>query len=457
MKKILLILIFGLLWCNVGNAGMYEPGQDQKCRKLIEKEKFFEKEVLKKVSFVKSQGHAIVVFYFSCNAKYNDWGYNHTSGQILIQDDGQPLRNKNVHYSAYDRCMVNAKKYTQQDCFLYSIDDVVVWGKDAVFVEKVENEIYKKMDPSFALKEKRPISPESISEWDYTCDKEDFKKYVATVEGCIGIKALGKIDKSKKKLVVFLHGDYKGTKPHDPKRYSGFSKVIKDQKENINFFFIARPGHQFPGRKRSAGKWKNYESINQNPDRVVWKKGWGSIKLISQTIYRLKEFYQPEQLIAIGMSGGAQDISVMSGKVPGLIDVGILGGCDCFTTSRPFWIPREFIKTIPRDMPIIMISGEKDDYLERAKNYYAIAKREGLNVELHIVKGGHDARKTLIAYGKDIIKEVLKQAEKIVNLTGSTCKLTSEETYQFNVGGVCIFTYYNPWKLTKNSRLQGGI
>ena len=257
-------------------------------------------------------------------------------------------------------------------------------------------------------KYKLPISPESISEWDYTCDKEDFKKYVATVEGCIGIKALGKIDKSKKKLVVFLHGDYKGTKPHDPKRYSGFSKVIKDQKENINFFFIARPGHQFPGRKRSAGKWKNYESINQNPDRVVWKKGWGSIKLITQTIYRLKEFYQPEKVIVIGFSGGAQDVSVMSGKIPGLIDVGILGGCDCFVNPRGFWTPREFIKTIPRDMPIIMISGEKDDYIERAKNYHAIAKREGLNVELHIVKGGHDAKMTLISQGKDIIKAALQ-------------------------------------------------
>ena len=117
MKKLLGILVLGLLWCNVGNAGVYEPGQDPKCRKLIEKGDYFENEYLKKVSFVKSQGPAIVVLYFSCNKYYDDWGYNHTSGQILIQDDGQPLRNKNVHYSAYDRCMVNAKKYTQQDCF----------------------------------------------------------------------------------------------------------------------------------------------------------------------------------------------------------------------------------------------------------------------------------------------------------------------------------------------------
>ena len=393
MKKILGILFIGLLWCNVGIAGEKEPGKDSKCLKIGMKE--FNGEVKQNLN-----ENEPLVFYVGCKDSASaTWWWK---GAGL---DGN-------HKGAYKKCLGRAKERGIDDCYLFSIHDVVVWGKDASFVSKVEKEIYKKIASKVAQRkennDKTPISPESISEWDYTCDKEDFKKYVATVEGCIGIKALGKIDKSKKKLVVFLHGDYKGTKPHDPKRYSGFSKVIKDQKENINFFFIARPGHQFPGRKRSAGKWKNYESINQNPDRVVWKKGWGSIKLISQTIYRLKEFYQPEQLIAIGMSGGAQDISVMSGKVPGLIDVGILGGCDCFTTSRPFWIPREFIKTIPRDMPIIMISGEKDDYLERAKNYYAIAKREGLNVELHIVKGGHDARKTLIAYGKDIIKEVLK-------------------------------------------------
>ena len=405
MKKILLILITGLLWCSVGNAGINEPGTDQQCFDLFEKKKVFKKEFLPVVN----KDQHIFIVYTSCRGDYKDWEWGWTGGMVV----------DSTHEDAYNKCLSSinlkneeAKKEKKKfpDCFLYAIDDQIVWGQDIDVVKKIEKDAKAKSGSMLAQKneEKKPISPESISEWDYTCDKEDFKKYVATVEGCIGIKALGKIDKSKKKLVVFLHGDYKGTKPHDPKRYSGFSKVIKDQKENINFFFIARPGHQFPGRKRSAGKWKNYESINQNPDRVVWKKGWGSIKLISQTIYRLKEFYQPEQLIAIGMSGGAQDISVMSGKVPGLIDVGILGGCDCFTTSRPFWIPREFIKTIPRDMPIIMISGEKDDYLERAKNYYAIAKREGLNVELHIVKGGHDARKTLIAYGKDIIREALK-------------------------------------------------
>jgi len=253
----------------------------------------------------------------------------------------------------------------------------------------------------------KPTSTTEIASWSHTCKKEDFIKYVATVEGCVGIKSIGKPDKSKKKLVIHLHGDYKGSQPNNtPKYMSGYSSIVPD---DANFFFMARPGHKFPGRVRSAGKWTSADNINAHPDRVAWKKGWGSIKLITQTIYRLKEFYQPEKVIVIGFSGGAQDVGVMSGKIPGLIDVGILGGCDCFVSKRKFWIPAEFIKKIPRDMPIIMISGEKDDYIERAKNYHSIAKREGLNVELHIVKGGHDAKVTLLSgQGKDIVKESLE-------------------------------------------------
>ena len=46
MKKIFLILILGLLWCNVGVAGIKEPGQEQKCGEFIEKKKFFTENLL---------------------------------------------------------------------------------------------------------------------------------------------------------------------------------------------------------------------------------------------------------------------------------------------------------------------------------------------------------------------------------------------------------------------------
>jgi len=70
MKKIFLILITGLLWCNVGIAseagGVREPGHDQKCFEKYEKKKIFEKELLPMVN--KEEG--VFVTYVGCTKKY---------------------------------------------------------------------------------------------------------------------------------------------------------------------------------------------------------------------------------------------------------------------------------------------------------------------------------------------------------------------------------------------------
>ena len=257
-------------------------------------------------------------------------------------------------------------------------------------------------------KDKLPITPESISEWDYTCDKEDVKKYVATIEGCIALINLGKINKSKKKLVVFLHGDRKAKSDYKIKEDWKFSKAIKDKKDNINFFYLSRPGHKFVGRSRSPGKYKNYEVLNKRIERVVFKKGWESNRLIAQALYRLKEFYKPDQLIVIGFSGGSVDISVISGKVPGLIDKGIMGGCDCIVQKRQFWISGEFIKTIPPETELILITGKDDPYIYGNTMYVKEAIRLGKNVKHHIVTGGHDTPTLLKHDGFEIFKEALK-------------------------------------------------
>ena len=257
-------------------------------------------------------------------------------------------------------------------------------------------------------KDKLPITPESIGEWDYTCEKEDFIKYVATIEGCIALIKLGKIDKSKKKLVVFMGGDYKGKSDYPVKKNENFTKAIKEEKDNINFFYLARPGHKFKGRSRSVGKYKNYEILNKKIERVVFKKGWEMGRLISQALYRLKEYYKPDELIVIGFSGGSVNISVISGKVPGLIDRGILGGCDCKTNRQQFWTSIEFIKYIPPETELILITGKDDPYINWNISYVRTAKKLGKNVEHYIVKGRHDKATLLKHDGFKILKDALK-------------------------------------------------
>ena len=258
-------------------------------------------------------------------------------------------------------------------------------------------------------KDKLPITPESIGEWDYTCKKEDFKKYVATIEGCIALQHLGKIDKSKKKLVVFLHGDRRDKSDYKIKEQGNFTKAIKEEKDNINFFYLARPGHKFTGRSRSVGKYKAHEQLNNIIQTVVFKKGWEMGRLISQALYRLKEYYKPDELIVIGFSGGSINIAVIVGKVPGLIDKGIMGGCDCHMQKRQFWISGEFIKTIPPETELILITGKDDPYINRNTHYVREAKKQGKNVEHHIVTGEHSVKSTLLKNeGFEILKEALK-------------------------------------------------
>jgi len=57
MKKLLGILVLGLLWCNVGFAseagGIREPGTDEKCFYVFERENIFKKKFLPKVKKIK--------------------------------------------------------------------------------------------------------------------------------------------------------------------------------------------------------------------------------------------------------------------------------------------------------------------------------------------------------------------------------------------------------------------
>ena len=89
--------------------------------------------------------------------------------------------------------------------------------------------------------DKKTILPNEIAKWDYTCDKEDFKKYVSSEEGCIALQHLGKINKSKKTLIVFLHGDSKINGDYNIlKRWGNFSKIINSQEKDVNFFFFSK-------------------------------------------------------------------------------------------------------------------------------------------------------------------------------------------------------------------------
>ena len=138
MKWFLGVLVLGLLWCNVGitseAGGIREPGTDPKCSELFEKEKIFEKEFLPRIN-----NKGILVTYVGCNKDYDNWGWwNSTSipfGGMVTEKLGLDT----AHAKAYRGCVGNQlEKYKLTGCHLFSIDDVIVWGKDHTFIKKIE-------------------------------------------------------------------------------------------------------------------------------------------------------------------------------------------------------------------------------------------------------------------------------------------------------------------------------
>ena len=142
MERILTLIILSLLWCNVGFAAEREPGTDKKCLYVFERENIFERKFLPKVN--KDKG--IFVTYVGCNKYYDDWSWEYSFDSNIDA----------AHNNAYYRCKTNEiPKYNLTGCHLFSIDDVIVWGKDAAFVAKIEKEAKAKLITKIAKKQSK--------------------------------------------------------------------------------------------------------------------------------------------------------------------------------------------------------------------------------------------------------------------------------------------------------------
>ena len=195
MKKLLGILFLYLLCCNVGFASeagaIREAGTDQKCFDLFEREKIFKEKFLPKVKL--SEG--IFVTYIGCNKYYDDWSWEYSSDT----DIGI------AHLKAHGRCDSEQKpKYNLMGCHLFSINEIIVWGKDDAFVKKVEEEVNAglktklvKLKTNLDKKQKESANAKPLTE---SCIRKGTKLFAAEK----GPKLYAK--KNKKKAVVMYLG-----------------------------------------------------------------------------------------------------------------------------------------------------------------------------------------------------------------------------------------------------------
>ncbi len=258
------------------------------------------------------------------------------------------------------------------------------------------------------------------------CEKEDFIKYIsASKNKCIAILNLGKIEKGKKNLIVFLHGDGSpnSSRPGIPKKSQiRFAKELIN--DNNNIFLFARPGYFI--RERGSSEEDRYSSGPRNAIKsTVVNYDWKNFQILAPALQNLKKYYKPKKLILIGHSGGAYQGGTIHGKVPGLVDINILISCPCDWETRKKlsngkkWETKSQLKELKKNSPSfnykdidlkslnILIVGKDDKNTAPgvSKYYYDLLKKKKLQVKLHIIDGGHGLRS--MATVGSIIKEYI--------------------------------------------------
>ena len=146
MKKLLGIVVLGLLLSGNAYAGVNEPGITSIAgcdRGLKSANKKFIKKHLKKLSKKNENS----VLYASCDYENYSWAVN----------KGKDL--EKLHKKTYKQCTKYAKKHTGKECYLYAVNEEIVWKYDkakASILLKTKIAEAKALDEKNVKMDKRP-------------------------------------------------------------------------------------------------------------------------------------------------------------------------------------------------------------------------------------------------------------------------------------------------------------
>ena len=142
MKKLLGIVVLVFLFSGNANAGVNEPGWGpvKKCESNFN----LQHAILKKI-YLESDKKINVVVYGSCNDNGN-YGFGAKKGKNL----------KALHKKTYKTCLKGAKKWnTAEDCYLYAVNEEVVWKHDLATIKAEEAKV-KAEEERLAQIDKKP-------------------------------------------------------------------------------------------------------------------------------------------------------------------------------------------------------------------------------------------------------------------------------------------------------------
>tara|TARA_B100001093_G_scaffold378697_1_gene364046 strand:- start:434 stop:1933 length:1500 start_codon:yes stop_codon:yes gene_type:complete len=139
MRKIFLIIFILLAYSNITTAAEKETANHEVMPMgcYIEGKNAF---TSRYESYLNEEG-GVMTMYFACNQDVTEWNWYFSRETDL----------KDSHDIAYNECVKDSIKYKLKDCYLFAINDTIVWGKDRAFIAKLEKEAQTKVVVSLEL------------------------------------------------------------------------------------------------------------------------------------------------------------------------------------------------------------------------------------------------------------------------------------------------------------------
>jgi len=148
MKKLLGILVLAFLFSGNANAGVNEPGRGpvKKCESNFKLQHAIIIHEQKKI-YLESDKKINVVVYGSCpDNELGNYSFGAKKGKNL----------KALHKKTYKTCLKGAKKWnTAEDCYLYAVNEEVVWKHDLATIKAEEAKV-KAEEERLAQIDKKP-------------------------------------------------------------------------------------------------------------------------------------------------------------------------------------------------------------------------------------------------------------------------------------------------------------
>ena len=136
MKKLLVIVVLGLVWCGTANAGLNEPGKNNFTCTIGGLEGYKEAQDYKKKN---PKDNTVVYLACSNDGKFS---WNWTGDKKL----------KSIHKKSFKNCTKHSNDRGTGECFLFSINDKIVWdfsNSNAGSRELLKKKYRKQLEENF--------------------------------------------------------------------------------------------------------------------------------------------------------------------------------------------------------------------------------------------------------------------------------------------------------------------